>query len=96
MEPVRTAQTDQLLLELTQSKGREYPYPRYQALREQAPVALAEDGAIVLTRYADCQAVLQNHSFGRPDSDEVFTSLGLAGWRDMAALYTLNTSMLTL
>lgn len=96
MEPVRTAETDQLLLELTQPLGREDPYPRYQALREQAPVALAEDDAIVLTRYAECQAVLQDHSFGRPDTDEVFTSLGLPGWRDMAAIYTLNTSMLTL
>ncbi|MEP7089186.1 MAG: hypothetical protein ABI776_03680, partial [Nocardioidaceae bacterium] len=96
MEPVRTAETDQLLLELTQPVGREDPYSRYQALREQASVALAEDDAIVLTRYADCQAVLQSHSFGRADTDEFFTSLGLPGWRDMAAIYTLNTSMLTL
>jgi cytochrome P450 len=74
--------------------GRDDPYPRYQGLRETAPVALAEDGAIVLTRYADCQSVLHDPRFGRPDSDEFFSSLGLSDWRDLPAIWTLNSSML--
>lgn len=95
MGPVRTPQTDQWLFELTQPEGRDDPYPRYEALRRTAPVALAEDGAIVLTRYADCQQVLKDPAFGRPDADEQLTAIGLANWRDIPAIYTLNTSMLT-
>lgn len=94
MEAVRTAETDRLLHELTQPSGREDPYPRFEALRRTAPVALAEDGAVVLTRYADCHAVLHDHQLGRPDNDEFFGSLGLGNWRDFPALYTLNSSML--
>lgn len=94
MEPVRTAEVDQLLFELTQPVGREDPYPRFEALRRVAPVGLAEDEAIVLTRYADCHAVLHDHSLGRPDNDEFFTSLGLPGWKEVPAIWTLNSSML--
>lgn len=95
MEPVRTAEVDQWLLELTQPEGRDDPYPRYEALRRTAPVALAEDGAIVLTRYADCHAVLHDPRYGRPDAEELFASLGLPNWKDLAAIWTLNTSMLS-
>jgi cytochrome P450 len=94
MAPVSSPEVDQLLHELTQPSGREDPYPRYEAIRRQAPVALAEDGAIVLTRYADCQAVLTDHKLGRPDNDQFFTALGLGNWRDLPAVYSLNSSML--
>lgn len=77
MGAVRTAEVDRLLFELTQPEGRADPYPRYEAIRRTAPVALAEDGAIVLTRYADCHGVLHDHGLGRPDSDEFFASVGL-------------------
>jgi cytochrome P450 len=96
MEPVRTAETDRWLEELTRPEGREDPYPRYEALRRTAPVALAEDGAVVLTRYADCQAVLQDPRFGRADADEMLNAVGLANWRDLPAIWTLNTSMLSI
>jgi cytochrome P450 len=95
MEPVRTAEVDRWLFELTQPEGREDPYPRYEALRRTAPVALAEDGAVVLTRYADCHAVLGDPRFGRPDPDEVLGSIGLANWRELPAIWTLNSSMLS-
>jgi cytochrome P450 len=94
--PVRSAEVDQWLHELTQPDGRDDPYPRYEALRRTAPVALAEDGAIVLTRYADCHAVLHDPGFGRPDVDAFLAAIGLANWRDLPAVYTLNTSMLSL
>jgi cytochrome P450 len=96
MEPVRSAEVDELLFELTQPDGRDDPYPRYEALRRTAPVALAEDGAIVLTRYADCHSVLHNPGFGHPDSDALLTSIGLANWKDMPALWILNTSLLSI
>ncbi len=94
MGALRTDEVDRLLHELTQPEGRDDPYPRYEAVRRTAPVALAEDGAIVLTRYADCHAVLHDHGLGRPDSDEFFTSVGLPDWRDLPAVYSLNSSML--
>jgi cytochrome P450 len=95
MEPVRSADVDRWLFELTQPEGRDDPYPRYEALRTNAPVALAEDGALVLTRYADCHTVLREPRFGRPDADAVLTSIGLADWRELPAIWTLNTSMLS-
>ena len=95
MDPVRSADVDQWLFELTQPAGRDDPYPRYEALRRTAPVALAEDGAIVLTRYADCHAVLHDPRFGRPDADELLTAIGLPNWRELPAIWTLNTSMLS-
>lgn len=95
MHPVRTAETDRWLLELTRPEGREDPYPRYAALRRTAPVVEAEDGALVLTRYADCQAVLKDPRMGRPDADAFFTSIGFANWKEMPAVWTLQSSMLS-
>jgi cytochrome P450 len=95
MEPMRSPEIDQLLFELTQPSGRTDPYPCYEALRRIAPLALAEDGAIVLTRYADCHAVLHDPAFGRADPDELFESIGLPSWTELPAIWTLNTSMLT-
>lgn len=94
MEAVRTADTDQLLHELTLPEGREDPYPRFDQLRRTGPVVLAEDGALVLSRYAECHAVLHDHSLGRPDNEEFFNALGLGNWKDLPALWTLNSSML--
>ena len=96
MELVRTPETDQLLFELTQPVGRDDPYPRYEALRRTAPLAVAEDGAIVLTRYADCHVVLHGPGFGHPDADELLTAIGLPNWKDLPALWTLNTSLLSI
>lgn len=95
MEPLRSSEVDQLLFELTQPTGRADPYPYYAALRRAAPLALAEDGAIVLTRYADCHAVLHDPRFGRAEPDQLFESIGLPDWKQFPALWTLNTSMLS-
>jgi cytochrome P450 len=95
MEPLRSSEVDQLLFELTQPTGRADPYPYYAALRRTAPLALAEDGAIVLTRYADCHAVLHDPRFGRAEPDQLFESIGLPDWKQFPALWTLNTSMLS-
>lgn len=94
-QPVRSAEVDTWLSELTQPEGRADPYPRYEAVRRTAPVALAEDGAIVLTRYADCLEVLHNPRFGRVDADDVFGAAGLSNWRDLPAIFTFSTSMLS-
>lgn len=94
MEAVRSAEVDQWLFELTQPVGRADPYPRYEGLRRTAPVALAEDGAIVLTRYADCHTILHEPRFGSPDNDAFFDAIGLTNWQELPAIWTLNSSML--
>jgi cytochrome P450 len=91
----RGPEIDKLLLELTQPVGREDPYSRYEVLRRIAPLALAPDGALVLTRYADCAAVLHDPKYGRADADEIFGSVGLPDWRGHPAVYSFSTSMLS-
>jgi cytochrome P450 len=55
---------DALLDVLVTAEGQQDPYPIYQQLRTMAPVAMAPDGALVLTRYADCDALLRNPQCG--------------------------------
>ncbi|MGH3565124.1 MAG: cytochrome P450 [Pseudonocardia sp.] len=45
------------------------PYPHYRRLREAAPVAAIAPGTWVLTRHADCTALLRDSRFGHLDSD---------------------------
>ncbi|ROO88529.1 hypothetical protein EDD29_6200 [Actinocorallia herbida] len=41
------------------------PYPAYKRLREAAPVLRSGDGALVLSRFADCDAALRHRAFGK-------------------------------
>ena len=94
-EAVSSPHIDTLLAELAGPVGRADPYPRYHELRRTAPVARAEDGALVLTRYEDCHALLRDPHFGHGDAttglDAVFPE-----WRDHLAIYLLRTSLLSL
>ena len=49
----------------------------------------------MLTRYADCDAVLRDPQYGRADADEIFGPVGLADWREHPAVCTFSTSMLS-
>jgi cytochrome P450 len=44
----------------TTTEGRCDPYPLYQRLRELAPVYPSQNFGALLTRYADCQAVMRD------------------------------------
>jgi cytochrome P450 len=94
-EAVSNPHVDALLAELANPVGREDPYPRYHELRNSAPVARAEDGVLVLTRYTDCHELLRDPQFGHGDTttglDAVFPE-----WRDHLAIYLLRTSLLSL
>jgi cytochrome P450 len=92
---VESAETSKLLDELTTLVGRDDPYPRYARLREISPVVRAEDGALVLTRHADCATVTRDGRLGHMPK-HMLAFIGLADWADHPALRQLFTSMLTL
>ena len=48
-------------------EGKVDPYPRYALLHEHAPAFRSALGAVVLSRFADCQAVLRDPRFGNGD-----------------------------
>ncbi|MFI5892355.1 cytochrome P450 [Actinoplanes sp. NPDC051513] len=82
-----------LLGELTTLAGRDDPYPRYDRLREISPVLRADDGALVVTRHADCAAVTRDARLGHMPA-EMLAFVGLPDWKDHPALDQLFTSML--
>jgi cytochrome P450 len=84
-----------LLGELAVLEGREDPYPRYDALRVLAPVAVAPDGAVVLTRYDDCALLVRDRRFAHLPQDRLGELFG-ADWAEHLALRQLLGSMLGL
>ena len=95
MDIVESAEVLTLLDELTTRTGREDPYPRYARLREIAPVVRAEDGALVVTRHADCAALVRDPRLGHMPR-HMLGFIGLEDWAEHPALRLLFTSMLTL
>jgi cytochrome P450 len=91
---VESAETSQLLADLTTMVGREDPYPHYARLRRIAPLVRADDGALVVTRYADCAAVVRDGRLGHMPT-EMLAFAGLADWAEHPSLRLLFTSMLT-
>src|SRR4051794_41070954 len=92
---VESPEVSTLLAELTTMVGREDPYPRYDRLREISPVLRADDGALVVTRHADCAAVTRDARLGHMPA-EMLAFAGLPDWADHPSLRTLFTSMLAL
>ena len=92
---VANAEVSTLLAELTTVVGRDDPYPRYARLREISPVVRADDGALVVTRHADCAAVTRDPRLGHMPK-HMLGFIGLADWAEHPALRQLFTSMLTL
>jgi cytochrome P450 len=92
---VEGPEVSRLLDELTTLTGREDPYPRYDRLREISPVVRADDGALVVTRHADCSTVVRD---GRliHISPDALAFIGFPDWRDRPALWQTFNSMLVL
>ena len=84
-----------LLNELTTPAGREDPYPRYERLRAISPVVRAGDGALVVTRYADCTTAVRDPRLGQLPPD-VLAMAGYPDWAEHPALRQLFTSLLML
>ncbi|HEV8173364.1 MAG TPA: cytochrome P450, partial [Actinoplanes sp.] len=82
---VASPEVSAILSELTTMVGRDDPYPRYERLRSISPVVRADDGALVVTRYADCAAVVRDGRLGHMLPD-MLAFLGLPDWADHPAL----------
>jgi cytochrome P450 len=94
-EIVEGPEVSTLLDELTTMTGRADPYPRYARMRGLGPVLRAADGALVVTHYADCAAVVRNTAFGHMPA-HLLGMIGYEDWAEHPALYQLFTSLLTL
>ena len=92
---VESPEVFDLLAELTTLVGREDPYPRYRRLRDISPVVRAPDGALVVTRYADCTTVVRDGRLGHIPT-HMLGFLGLGDWIEHPALRQLFTSILTI
>jgi len=91
---VANPEVSTLLDELTRLTGREDPYPRYRRLREISPIVRADDGALVVTRHADCVAVTRHPQLGHMPSHML--EFVRADWADHPALHQLFTSVLAI
>ncbi|MEU7908642.1 cytochrome P450 [Actinoplanes sp. NPDC049118] len=89
---VESLEATTLLDELTRLPGREDPYPLYRRLREISPVVRAGDGALVLTRHADCVATTRHPKLGHLPSHMM--EFVRPDWADHPALHQLFTSVL--
>jgi cytochrome P450 len=92
---VESSEVSDLLDSLTRLPGREDPYPAYRRMRELGPLVRADDGALVVTRYADCTTTVRDGRLGHLPH-HMLPFLGLADWAEHAATYTLFSSILTL
>jgi cytochrome P450 len=92
---VASPEVSTVLRELTTMVGREDPYPRYERLRSISPVVRADDGVLVVTRYADCAAVVRDGRLGHLLPD-MLAFIGLPDWADHPAVRQLFTSILTM
>ena len=95
MDIVEGPEVSALLTELTTLAGRDDPYPRYSRLREISPVVRADDNALVVTRHADCAAVVRDSRLGHMPS-HMLAFVGMADWAEHPALHQLFTSILAI
>jgi cytochrome P450 len=59
---------------------RDDPYPTYQALREASPISQGAPGMWFLTRFRDCETVLQDSRFGHLEPERSRTTRCSAAW----------------
>jgi cytochrome P450 len=68
------------------------PYPYYLRLRELSPIHFSEFGSVMLTRYAECLAVLRDPAF--PSDDFDLRDKYMPNWREHSALRTFGSSLI--
>jgi cytochrome P450 len=76
---------DALLAEIFLTpEGKSNPYPRYAAIRENAPAFRSGMGFVVVGRYEECQLVLRDPRFGKGEMGPMWEAYGLteAEWQE--------------
>jgi cytochrome P450 len=94
-----TIDQDALLLEILMTpEGKADPYPRYEAIRERSAVFESSLGALVVSRYEDCNWVLREPKLGRGPQGNPWEQYGLteAEWRERFPRRTGDTTTLLL
>jgi cytochrome P450 len=84
---------DTLLSAFVSRAGRDDPYPVYRELLALPVLPRLGDGSLMVTRFADCSAVLRSPDVGH--SDDVGGER-VADWRDHPSLLLFGTSLLGL
>lgn len=85
----------EVLAALTAPDGQADPYPRYERLRALGPAVTGPDGALIVTGYLECLALLRDHRL-RKAPDRLLAAAGFADWRDRPALRLMFSSILML
>jgi cytochrome P450 len=77
-------------------EGRADPYPRYAAIREQAPIFESALGLAVVSRYEDCQSLLRDNRLGKGPPGPVWEQYDLTeeAWRERFGDFTKRTQSL--
>jgi cytochrome P450 len=63
-----------LTFDLQSAAFRANPYPTYARMRSEAPLHRGPLGAIQLSRYEDCHAILKDHRYGREGFEAILQS----------------------
>lgn len=88
---MNAATHDPDLQALQTDAGRRNPYPFYHALRARPPVYDERHGGYLVTKYRDCEMVLTNRAFGRPDTS--YLDSRIPRWRDYPGLVRASRAM---
>jgi len=85
MTDTAAVDVDGLLAEIfLTAEGKANPYPRYAAIRENAPAFRSGLGFVVVGRYEECQWVLRDSRFGKGEQGPMWEGYGLTEeqWRE--------------
>jgi len=88
-----SAAAESLLAAFVSRAGRDNPYPVYRELLALPGLPRLGDGSLMMTRFADCSAVLRNPDVGH--SDDV-GGARVPDWRNHPSLLLFGTSLLGL
>ncbi len=83
----------ELLAELATPDGQANPYPIYARLRTLGDSVIAPDGALVVTGYRPCSALLRDNRL-RKNPARLLDGAGYENWQERPALETMFNSLL--
>lgn len=91
----RDAEVLAALAALAEPDGRADPYPLYDRLRALGRAVVAPEGALIVTGYRDCSALLRDHRLYKAP-ERMLAASGYPDWQDRPSLRLRFTSILTL